>query len=334
MKKPTIKDIAKKAGVGIGTVSRVINNSGYVAEETRKRIEAAIEELGYQPDPTARGLVSGSTGMISIVVPMIRTEFYDRLVEAIDGFLAVNSYDTVIFPLLSKRRLQRFSSRSAFLYRTDGIIMASMPVHKLFENGEVPTDRPVVLIDMYSNKYDSIYIDNLEIGKLAANILLEHTTNLYVLTFIEPETVFTSDVFKKRVSGFQKLLRDRGIELTNSRIFHSELDLHYAFSQAMQILKKIKKFPAGIFAACDLFGYGIILAAKNLGIEIGKDLFVVGVDDQSWSEDIGLTTIRQPVEEMSTMATEILLHRITKGKAYGKQKKVNFDPIIIRRASA
>lgn len=333
MKKPTIKDIAKRAKVGIGTVSRVINNSGYVSEETRKRIEKAIEELGYQPDPTARGLVSGLTGMISIVVPMIRTEFYDRLVETIDDFLAVNSYDTVIFPLLSEHRLQRFSSKGAFLYRTDGIIMASMPIHKLFDGGKVPTDRPVVLVDMYSNRYDCVYIDNVEIGKIAADVLLEHTSNLYVLTFIEPDSIFTSGVFKKRVSGFKNVLRNNGIKFTKKRIFHSELDLHYAFTQATQILKEMESFPAGIFATCDLFGYGVILAAKNLGIEVGRDLFVIGVDDQSWSEDIGLTTVRQPVEDMSTTASEILLNRITKGKSC-KKTKIKFDPIIIRRLSA
>jgi len=334
MKKATIKDVARKAGVGIGTVSRVLNNSGSVSDKTLTKVSNAIEELSYLPDPTARGLVSGKTYMISVVVPMIRTEFYDRLVESIDSVLAKNSYDSVIFPLLSKARLERFSTNNAFLYRTDGIIMSSLPVNKLFKNGRVPTDHPVVLVDMFSNKYDCVYIDNVEIGALAASVLLKHTSRLYALTFVEPNNIFTSGVFKRRLSGFRKILKENNIDFSSNRVFHSELDFHHAFTQAMIILKGIKKYPAGIFATCDLFGYGIILAAKSLGLEIGKEVFVVGVDDQSWSEDIGLTTFRQPVEEMGKLAVELLLARISKGEEVSKVKSVKFKPTIMWRISA
>jgi DNA-binding LacI/PurR family transcriptional regulator len=334
MKKPTIKEVAKLAETGMGTVSRVINNSGYVSKSTRKKVLSAIEELGYSPDPTARSLVSGSTNMVSTVVPMIRTEFYDTMVESLDDYFLVESYDQVIFPLLSKHRLKRFSDNKAFLYRTDGVIMASMPVHKLFKGGVVPTDRPVVLIDMYSNKYDCLYINNVEIGEIAARTLCEHTNNFRVLTFIEPDSVFTSGVFAKRLKGFRKFLRKKSISLKYKNVYHSEIDLHSAFSKSMEMLKVIKDFPVGFFATCDLFGYGIILAAKSLGIEIGKELFVVGVDDQSWSEDIGLTTIRQPIEDISKKAAEIIIEKIRNPKESNKIKRIKFKPVLIKRNSA
>ncbi|MDN5360591.1 MAG: LacI family transcriptional regulator [Thermotogaceae bacterium] len=334
MKKPTIKDVAKKANLGMGTISRVLNNTGYVSKKTRKRVMKAIEELNYSPDPTARGLVSGTTNMISIVVPMVRTEFYDRMLNAIDEIVSEKSYDTVIFPLLSKKRLERFSDSNAFLYRTDGIVMASMPVHKLFKDGIIPTDRNVVLVDMYSERYDCAYVENVDIGEEAAEVLLKHTDNLKVLTFIEPNNIFTTNVFSKRLNGFINKVKDSGISFNEDEVYHTEINLHSAFNNSIKILKQTKDFPVGIFTTCDLFGYGLTVAAKNLNLEVGKDVFIIGVDDQIWSKDIGLTTLKQPVEEMSQFAAEILLNKINKTEGYQEIVRKKFESVLIKRDSA
>ncbi|CEP78868.1 MAG: LacI family DNA-binding transcriptional regulator [Defluviitoga tunisiensis] len=334
MSRITIKDVAKEANVSVGTVSRVINGEKNVSKENVQKVLKAIETLGYVPNTYARGLVSGKTNSISIVVPMIRTDFYDRLINSVDCVLIENNYESSIFPLLSEYRLKKFMEKSSILYHSDGILMSSLPVKKLFKDGIVPTEKPVVLIDMESNNYDCVYIDNNQIGRIAANILLEKTDNLYVMTFIEPDTVFTSDVFKKRFKGFEEVLIKNNISISSKRIFHSELNLHYALNEAMSILKKVQKFPVGFFATTDLFGYGLILAANNLNLEVGKDIFIVGVDGQPWTENIGLTTIKQPIEEMSQLATNILLDKINEKYSLTSRKSIKFDPLVIRRTSA
>jgi LacI family transcriptional regulator len=334
MSKVTIRDVAKEANVSVGTVSRVINGEKNVSKENVQKVLKAIEDLGYVPNTYARGLVSGKTNSISIVVPMIRTDFYDRLINSIDRVLIGNNYESSIFPLLSEYRLKKFMEKNSILYHSDGILMSSLPVKKLFKDGIVPTEKPVVLIDMESDYYDCVYIDNHQIGRIAANILLEKTNNLYVMTFIEPETVFTSDVFKKRVEGFEEILIENNIAISSKKIFHSELNLHYALNEAMSILNKIQKFPVGFFATTDLFGYALILASKNLNLEVGRDILIVGVDGQPWTEDIGLTTIRQPIEEMSQLATNILLDKINSKFSMSSRKSIKFDPLVIRRVSA
>ncbi|HOO33084.1 MAG TPA: LacI family DNA-binding transcriptional regulator [Thermotogota bacterium] len=334
MKKVTIKDVASKTGLAVSTVSRVLNNTGYVSQKTRRKVMKTVEELNYIPDPTARGLVSGNTHMLSIVVPMIRTDFYDRMINSIDEYISEKAYDTVIFPLLSQKRLERFSDRDAFLYRTDGIIMASMPIHKLFPNSEIPTDRNIVLVDMYSERYDCMYLDNVEVGRKAAEVLYEHTDNLKMLTFIEPESVFTTNVFGDRVRGFSGYLADNGIKTVEKQLFHTEIDLHSAYTTALKLLETVEKFPVGIFATCDLFGYGLTLAAKNKDLEIGKDLFIVGVDNQPWAEEIDLTTIKQPVEEMSEYAAKILIEKIEAKTEIIRHESVKFESTLIRRGSA
>ncbi|HCI29214.1 MAG TPA: LacI family transcriptional regulator [Fervidobacterium sp.] len=333
MSKITIKDVANKANVSVGTVSRVINGEKNVSKENWQKVVKAIEELGYVPNTYARGLVSGKTKSISIVVPMIRTDFYDRLINSVDSVLIENNYECSIFPLLSEYRLKKFLEKSSLLYHSDGILMSSLPVHKLFKDGSVPTDKPVVLIDMESEQYDCVYIDNKQIGKIAAKILLERSSDLYVMTFVEPDTIFTSGVFKKRLDGFEEFLAANDIQFSSSKIFHSELNFHYALNEAMSILNKVQKFPVGFFATTDLFGYGIVMAAKNLGLDVGKDVFIVGVDGQPWTEDIGLTTIKQPIEEMSELATNILIQKIN-SVSIPARKSVRFDPLVIRRMSA
>ncbi|HOB15888.1 MAG TPA: LacI family DNA-binding transcriptional regulator [Defluviitoga sp.] len=334
MSRVTIKDVAKEANVSVGTVSRVINGEKNVSKENKQKVLKAIETLGYVPNTYARGLVSGKTNSISIVVPMIRTDFYDRLINSVDCVLIENNYESSIFPLLSEYRLKKFLEKSSILYHSDGILMSSLPVQKLFKDGVVPTEKPVVLIDMESNFYDCVYIDNHLIGRIAAKILLEKTTNLYVMTFIEPDTIFTSGVFKKRIEGFEEVLKENNLTFSSKKVFHSELNLHYALNEAMSILKRIQKFPVGFFATTDLFGYGLILAANNLNLEVGKDIFIVGVDGQPWTEDIGLTTIKQPIEEMSQLATNILLDKMNSKFSMSSRKSVKFDPLVIRRNSA
>lgn len=332
--KITIKDVAKYANVSVGTVSRVINGEKNVSKENFQKVLRAIEKLGYVPNTYARGLVSGKTNSISIVVPMIRTDFYDRLINSVDNVLIDNNYESFIFPLLSEYRLKKFLEKQSILYHSDGILMSSLPINKLFKDGVVPTQKPVVLIDMESDKYDCVYIDNKNIGKIAAEILLEKTDNLYSLTFVEPDNIFTSGVFRKRLEGFEEVLNKNSIPFSTNKIFHSELNLHYALTKSISILNKIQKFPVGFFATTDLFGYGIILAAKNLNLEVGKDIFIVGVDGQPWSEDIGLTTIKQPIEEMSELAATMLLDTIHSQVFPKSRKSIKFDPLIIRRVSA
>ena len=103
---------------------------------------------------------------------------------------------------------------------------------------------------------------------------------------------------------------------------------------AVMAVKQTKDFPVGIFTTCDFFGYGLTVAAKNLNLEVGKDVFIIGVDDQIWSKDIGLTTLKQPVEEMSQFAAEILLNKINKTEGYQEIVRKKFESVLIKRDSA
>ncbi|RTH09458.1 LacI family transcriptional regulator, partial [Thermus scotoductus] len=159
-KKPTILEVAARAGVGLGTVSRVLNNHKAVRPETRARVLKAMEELGYTPNPHARRIAGGRSYTVSVLLPFVATEFYRRLVEGIEGVLLEKRYDLALFPILSQARLRRYLESSTLAFLTDGLILASYDLSEHFEGNRLPTDRPVVLVDAKNPRYDSVYLDN------------------------------------------------------------------------------------------------------------------------------------------------------------------------------
>lgn len=330
--KPSIKDVARLAGVSLGTVSRVLNNNPKVKPENRQKVLKAIAQLGYRPNPFARSLPSNRTYMISIFLPIMNSEFYAYLFEGIDDELSNLWYDSSIYPLFSKRRLISYSNPNAFSYRSDGVLLVSLIPEKLFEGGYVPTNKPVVLVDAFSEKYDSVYVDNVNGGYLAGKHLLEKPGQIFLITVREDlKAEFASGVFGKRKQGFEKALEEAGISLSSSHIFEVGADFIEGLIAGREILRKAS-LPISIFAVCDTLAVGVIEAVKESGLELGTDVRVIGFDDLKWAEKVGLTTIRQPIKEMGRKATAILLDRISGDTS--PRYEVCFKPeLVVRRST-
>ncbi len=329
--KPSIKDVAHLAGVSLGTVSRVLNNNPKVKPENQQKVLRAIAQLGYHPNPFARSLPSNKTHMISIFLPLMSSEFYGYLFEGIDNELSNVWYDSSIYPVFSKRRLISYSNPNAFPYQSDGMLFVSLIPERLFEGGHVPTNKPVVLVDAFSDKYDSIYVDNVNGGYLAGKHLIEKPGEIYLISIGEERNVeFASGVFGKRRRGFERALEEAGMHLMNSHVFEIGENFWEALTVGRKILQKAI-LPVNIFAVCDTLAMGIVEAVKESGLKLGIDVRVIGFDDLKWSEKIGLTTVRQPIMEMGKKATTILLDRISGDTS--PRHEVCFKPKLIVRKS-
>src|SRR6056297_2806012 len=192
----TISDIAKKAGVSTGTVSKVLNNDKTVKEKNRLRILEAMKQLHYKPNLYARNLSKGKTGLISLIIPTIGHESIARLVNAVDSVLEQYDFDSILFPLLSKSRLKRFSDPFHFLYHTDGLIISSLSLKGLFGNSDIPSEKPLVVIDTEENEHDCVFVDNYYGGELAAHHLsLKKNTKIFILGGYDSDRAFSSNVF-------------------------------------------------------------------------------------------------------------------------------------------
>jgi len=328
-KKVTIRDIAQRARVGVGTVSRVLNG-GSVSKETRERVLRVINELGYRPNPHARMLAGGKTNRVMFIFPEMRNEFHWRLLKSFDLTLDGYDYQTVVYPLISDNRLKKLRSDKQLLKEVDAVVVATVPLDTTF--GKRPDfAQPLILIEWVHEDYDCINVDNEYGGRKAAELLLEHQPNeFFAIQSYETNPMIADKHLWERFNGFKKVLLEAGYDFPDDHIIYADLFTGPPHDKVFEILTKYDR-PA-IFALTDNYALIVLQIASTLGKKPGKDFFLVGFDDQYWAREGGLTTIRQPVEEMGAKAAEIALKRIRNPDA--PIEHVKFVPTVVRRLTA
>jgi LacI family transcriptional regulator len=331
MVKQTIQQVAKQAGVGVGTVSRVLNNHPAVRPETRDRILAVMTEMGYTPNPHARRVAGGKSYTISIILPVISTDFYLRLLSGLEQTFEAHRYDSALFPLLGRERLERYLSSSTLAYQADGLVLVSHNLAELYKDGHLPTRQPVVMVDASSPHYDSVFLDNRLGGTLAARTLIGFEGSFHAMTVHQSlDDALSSSAFPERLTGFTSVLEAHGQTLAEGHAHVISFNLDSARAAAREILTRYKP-PINIFAAADLLALGVMDEAERLGLEIGRDVRVIGFDDHPWTEARQLTTLHQPIEAMGAAAAELLMERLNGFD--GPPRQVRFEARLIERGS-
>lgn len=300
----TIKDVAKKAGVGVGTVSRVINNSPHVKPKTREKVIKTIEELGYLPNPHARRLSSGHTKIITTIFPQMVGEFHQLLLSGLDRELEEEGYTSFVYPLYSENRYNFVRESSDFVLGTDGLIVDALNVDKLLSSF-IPKKMPVVSVEYESETYDSVLVDNYYGGILAGDYLANFDKDLYIITH-KRESKLESCVFQERVNGFLESIERKGRKV--KEIFEIQLDWIQAFNTAKRIFTQSKN--CAIFTATDYFAFPVLEYARVIGLEPKKDFYLCSFDNLTLSDILKITTIKQPIVEMGSIAGRILLRKI------------------------
>jgi LacI family transcriptional regulator len=325
----TIKEVAKLAGVSVGTVSKVLNNQENIKELNKKRVLAAIKKLNYEPNIHARNLSSGKTNLISIVVPSVGFEFQNIFLTSLDNVLKTKNYDSVIFPLLSRDRLERLSCETNFLYHTDALIISSLSPKSLFKKGKIPTKKPYLIVDSHEECENSLVVDNFLGGYLAGSHLkINKNKKIYLIGGYETDDVFSSGVFKERTKGFFDALIKRNVNTQNVEIENIVLDWNQAFDFGKKVSSVEKNF--SVFSVSDIVAWGFIEGCKTNNLIPGIDYHIIGYDDLSFSERIGLTTINQPIDELGTIAANKILDEIA---GISKFEKIVLKPKFVERHS-
>ncbi len=327
--KLTIQQVADRAGVGVGTVSRVMNNHASVRPETRDRVLVAMKDLGYIPNPHARRVAGGKSYTVSIMLPVVSTEFYIRLLNGLEGTLEANRYDSALFPLLSRERLERYLNSNTLIYQADGIVLATHNLGELFPDGKLPTHQAVVVVDGFSPHYDSVFLDNHRGGRMAGERFASLDGPIFALsTRNELDEIFNSTVLEERLEGFQDALKAAGRSLPKHHIHRVGFNLDAARVAAREMMDN-NRGPINVFATADLLALGVLEEAERRGSRLGRDVRLIGFDDQPWASTRGLSTIHQPVETMGANAAELLVDRL--GGYNGPARQVRFEPRLIER---
>lgn len=305
----TIREVAKKAGVGLGTVSRVINDSPQVSEATRQRVLDVIAELNFRPNPTARRLSKGKTLTVAVITPFFtRPAFIERL-RGIENTLSESDYDLNIYNVETVVRRDECMRHIPRRDRADGIIILSLSPRDedlpFLQRSEVP----IVLVDANHPSLSSlnrVIVDDVAGSRAATQHLIDlgHRRIGYISDLLDNPFNFTSS--RDRYLGYRQALEAAGIPFRPEYHGQKEHGRYEARVLAEQMLA-LPVRPTAIFAASDTQAMGVLEAARNAGLRVPEDLSVIGYDDIEIAEYLGLTTIRQMLYESGQIGVELLL---------------------------
>jgi len=335
----TIYDVARAAGVGIGTVSRVINNSPQISSKTREKVLRAIKELKYQPSAVARGLASKRTNTIACIVPFLTGYFYFELLNGVQQAIRKKGYDLILYSVSVMEKKETFFKKTLQERKVDGVLLVSLTISDQYVSKYQQANFPIVLLDSYHARLDSISIENRQ----GAFIATEHLIKLGHRKIGMINGHLNSVPAIHRLQGFKKALTEHGIAfedryLVSSDFFDDEqVSYNHGFNKqagyvAMKhLLASNNGYPDAIFVSSDIQAIGAIKAIQQYGLRIPEDIAIIGFDGIELSEYLGLTTMEQPMFEMGMIAAERLIHKIQNGNNNEGVFKRLFHPNLIVR---
>lgn len=308
----TIRDVARKAGVGLGTVSRVINGSPQVSEPTRARVMQAIEELDFHPSRIARRLSLGKTLTIAVVAPFFTRPAVTERMRGVEAMLSGSEYDMVIYNVETPERKQAAFHELSQRKRVDGVLVLSLDPTEEETNRFQESGMPLVMIDAHFTDVDGVSCidtDDVRGGRLAVEHLLGLGHRRIAYLGEGAQAPFQSMAGKLRFEGCRQALEEAGVEVRPD-LFH-EIDggRHASRLEAKQLLESSEP-PTAIFASNDSHAIGVLEAAREVGMSIPYDLSVVGYNDEEYAEYLDLTTVRPRYFESGQRGVEILLNRL------------------------
>jgi DNA-binding LacI/PurR family transcriptional regulator len=330
---PTIYDVGRRAGVSRSTVSRVLNGKGEVDPKTAETVWEAVRALNYYPNASARALVRQRTDMIGVMLAHVSDPFYEKLIKGIES--AAAAWDMGVVFYNSDDDLQNHQLLITSVLesnKVDGaIVVGSHLGDKKIILEIISRGFPMAMIERYFTESDvpCIVTDNRAGAVLAVEHLsrLGHrrigciTGNLLYQTAIDRLEGYKATLEKLRFPVEEELIAFGG--------FHYEKGY-----EGMKQLLSLRERPTAVFACNDMMAFGAILAINECGLSVPQDIAVVGYDDITFAAMFypPLTTIRQPLFEMGSLAAQSLIGRIRSGEAAPIVKKVFPVELVVRKS--
>jgi LacI family transcriptional regulator, galactose operon repressor len=330
-KSPTIYDVAERSDTSISTVSRVLNSPSKVNVETRHRVLAAIDALGFVPKAEARARALRLNGRIGVISPFFTAPSFVQRLRGLAGELSNKNYDLVIYTVDSQDRLQSYLSTLPLTGNLDGLVILSLPVADADVNRLIEHNIPTVLIEFPHPKLNSVEIDDVGGGKMAAEYLIAkgHRRIAFLGDTDLPE--YAIHPVSLRLVGFRRALQEAGIALPDEFVRLAPYTMEQTRQMAIEVLN-ISNPPTAVFAATDFQALGVIKVARQLGVKVPEQLAVIGFDDLDMAEYADLTTIHQHLDESGRLAIEILLAHIA--DATRPVQHINLPLTIVERITA
>lgn len=303
----SLAEVARLANVHPSTVSRALNGSPLVKEDTRQLIQEIAQEHGYIPDAVAQSLSQGKTSTLGIIIPEISNTFYSHIVDAIEKIMVKNGYNLIICGTRFQPEAELRSIRTMLSKRVDALVICSASEDAIAYLTPLAQKIPIVICDTFSDySFDSVRVDERR-GILAAVEHLKERGHTEIACISDKITT-------RRMLLFSECLQQFGLHPYPEYLMQSDEMGTQCGYNSMYALAQQSKLPSAVFAARDNIAVGVMRATIELGLDIPGDLAIVGYDDLSISSFLykKLTTIHQPAGIIGENVADILLRKLNK----------------------
>ncbi|WNS41154.1 substrate-binding domain-containing protein [Paenibacillus sp. MMS20-IR301] len=311
---PTIKDVALKANVSIATVSRVLNNLTGYSDQTRLKVNRAIQELGYQPNAIARGLINKRTQTIGVMFPDVSSAFSYDLLQGIDKFAHDHNYSVMVCNtdqngIRTLKYLQLLREK-----QVDGIIFSSGVLKKEYYDVLDSMNIPVVLVSTQTDFANVPYVkvdDYQAVYDSVSYLISKGHSKIAMISGTEGDPIAGTP----RVEGYLKALEDHGLPFESRYLVYGDFSFQDGCTGMETLLEQAPEVTA-VFAASDEAAIGALSTVTRLGMNVPGDFSIMGYDDIRMAQMVSppLTTVRQPLFDIGRIASEKLITMIETGE--------------------
>lgn len=334
----TIYDIAKAAGVAPGTVSRTVNNIGYIKDETRKRIEAAMAELKYTPNRAARTLKTKRTGLILLAIPYTDNPFYVDMIKAVQENVKNHGYSMILTYTEGKIEEEIRALKMLHEHYADGMILINFSFTPRHSREIERIHAPLVLSSIskssiggrVGDNFDYVGVDTEKAVLLSTRHLVQqgHSRIAYYAGLPSIE------LYQERLAGFKSALSEGGLPYREECILWGSYKDPKTFEMVCELMKKPDP-PTAVVCANDMLALGAMLALQDAGYRVPEDVSLVGMDNIDTTLRVRpmLSTVAIAQAEIGRFASELLFRRLNREETGGSVKRI-FEPRLIVRGSS
>jgi len=332
-KRVTIKEVAKRAGVSISTVSRVLNSrdNKYIREVTRNKVMQAVKELNYKPDRRAQSLRGVATKIIGLIIPNRLNPYFEQVAQAIEEVCFDEGYGILLCSSNNNQKRESIYLDLLEKQKVDGIVISTVGLTRERFNELISRGIPVVLIDedVPGVNAPAVFANNYMGGCQATQYLIQLGHER--IAFISGPIDLLSS--RERYRGYRDTLAKEGIKVGKELFKEGSFTYESGYRATWELLDERNKFTA-IFCSNDLMAFGAMRAIQDKGKKVPRDYSIVGFDDMYFSSisNPQLTTVAQPVKEMAFRAFIALKEQIAEGFSHEKSHQFLDTKLIVRES--
>lgn len=327
---PSINDVAELAGVSIASVSRVLNTSRPVANETRERVMAAARQLNYNIDQRARAIRRKTSDTLGLIVADLGNPFTAQVIRTIEGVAYENGYDLFLCNSDEDEGRERLHCQAMLAQRIAGVIVLPVTFSGAALAPLISNGIPVVCLDRKVDdlELDAALVNNDAGGQMAAAALLAAGHRRIGVIGASRTTPG-----RDRMIAFRRTLFEHGVALEGELVREGNYKEESGYSETVAVLTSSQR-PTALFIINHPMTIGAFRAAADLGLEIPRDVSILAFDDPTWARFLhpALSTLRQPTDQLGTTAANMLIERV-KGTYEGPARLVLLQPRFMQRAS-